>query len=688
MKINQEAYAQKSHIRKLTPGPKQVILPFMYITVRLLNGFQKPLLYKLEHGSSLHHTLIGSMVSVPLQKRFEAAIVIGASEHLRHSVSFEIRSVSPDTIKQIDDRYFRFISTLSSYYHTDIIHFAKRIQQFVTQKEHAVADTPEPKTSTKKETELTAEQATIYSQCTNAITNQTFYPALIHGVTGSGKTEIYKKLLVDCIQNNKTALFLVPEVTLALQFEQLLRSQLPDNITIISFHSATSTKQKKALWHHLVQHKSLVIIGVHLPILLPIANLGLIIVDEEHETGYQEKKHPKINTKEAALMRAQQYNIPIVLGSATPSVSTLHHVKTKGYAFFQLTKRFAGNFPTIRIAQLARETQKKRPHFWISQELYSALQDRLENNEQAIIYLNRRGHSFFVQCKQCTFIFECKDCSVSLTLHDNGKLTCHYCGYSQQEPTACPACKESNKHFLKKGIGTQQLVTILQNLFPNARIARADMDTSTKKKTWQETITQFSSGEIDILVGTQTITKGYHFPGVTLVGIVWADLNMHMPMFNAQETTLQQLIQVAGRAGRQSKNSLVVVQTMSKHALFDYLDERTYLQFYAQEIAHRKELGYPPCKRLISIELKHTHETRVEQESYSLIQQLRTLANIHQINVQLLGPAKPMIHKIKKTYTRTLYLKSVDVSACIRLFSLIDQSRYRSSIFFTPNPIN
>jgi len=664
----------------------------MYITVRLLNGFQKPLLYKLSGTTispSSNTSLVGGIVTVPLRNRQEPAIVINSQNRLVYSVGFNIREVSESDIKQIDNQYFRFIQALSTYYHTDVIHFAKRIQQFVAQKKIDQLQPITASVSSKYKTcTLTLEQEAIYTACTQALTEQKFFPALIYGVTGSGKTEVYKKLLIDCITQNKTALFLVPEVTLALQFEQLLRAQLPDTITIISFHSATSTKDKQRLWYFITANKPAVFIGVHLPVLLPISNLGLIIVDEEHETGYQEKKHPKINSKEAALMRAKQYKIPIIMGSATPSMSSLYNVKQKKYAFFQLKKRFTGNFPTIRVVQLSIATKKKRPNFWISQELYSAIQDRLEHNEQCIIFLNRRGHSFFVQCKECSFIFECKNCSVSLTLHDNNKLACHYCGYSRTEPSICPTCKTDHKNFLKKGIGTQQLVTILQKLFPKARIARADMDTTLKKKSWQQTVEQFSNRTLDILVGTQTITKGYHFPGVTLVGIIWADLNLHMPFFNAQETCLQQLIQVAGRAGRQSAHSLVIVQTMSEHTVFNYLDERTYLHYYAQEIEQRAELGYPPCKRLAAIELKHPHENTVDRESFALAQQLRQKAQLENYGVQILGPAKPVVHKIKKMYARTIYIKSENVATCVILFGSIKREEYRSSIFFTPNPLN
>lgn len=312
----------------------------------------------------------------------------------------------------------------------------------------------------------------------------------------------------------------LPEVSLALEFEQRLRKEFSETIPLFSFHSATSAKNKKIVWQQLLDGKPVVIIGVHLPVLMPIANLGLIIIDEEHEVGYQEKKHPKINTKEAALWRAKIAQIPILLGSATPSLATLYNVKTRGWDIFHLHQRFAGSFPQIKTVSLL-EKKERRKNFWITQELSQALTTCLQKKEQAIIFLNRRGFSFFVQCKNCSFVFSCLNCSVSLTLHKDNLLICHYCGISCAQPTVCTQCKASADSLLKKGIGTQQVVSILQSLFPYARIGRADLDATSKKKHWQQTMADFSQGKLDILVGTQTITKGYHFPNVTLVGIIW-----------------------------------------------------------------------------------------------------------------------------------------------------------------------
>ena len=252
----------------------------------------------------------------------------------------------------------------------------------------------------------------------------------------------------------------------------------------------------------------------------------------------------------------------------------------------------------LKLKQSLLKDKKQRKNFWVSQKLYTEIKDRLAKREQSIIFLNRRGISFFVQCKTCSFIFECKNCSVSLTLHGNNILACHYCGLQKQQPSDCPSCQRTRKRFYKKRYRhPAEMVTILQKMFPQAIIARADMDTTTKKKTWQETVQRFENNEIDILVGTQSITKGFHFPNVTLVGIIWADLNLNFPLFNASETTLQQLIQVAGRAGRQRKESTVIVQTMAEHHIFNYLNETDYLKFFTDEVKKRSTIGYPPCQR-------------------------------------------------------------------------------------------
>src|SRR5579859_1491119 len=433
----------------------------MYIQVKLLKGYKQELTYKVPAQWQDQCTR-GVIVHVPLRNTIYPAIITHIIDQPQQ-ISYAVKEIVSVEHTPQDASYNQFIDQLSAYYHLDSGYCAQRLKQFLSQKEGSL----DLQSTTKSEVQsssitLTDEQQQVVDFCIPHIHQPSFIPVVIHGVTGSGKTEVYKKLISQTIELGKSVIFLIPEITLALHFEQLFKQQLalPH---IFGFHSGTKVKEKKLLWRHLTAGTPVVIIGVHLPPLLPVSNLGLIIVDEEHEVGFQEKKHPKINSKEAALYRAKYAQVPIVLGSATPSVSTLYNVTHKGWHFFQLKQRFSGAFPIIEIALL--KDKKQRRNFWVTQQLKDAITRQLQLEEQTIIFINRRGYSFFVQCKECSFIFECNNCSVSLTLHAESQLHCHYCGFTQLQPINCPRCKTSES-FLKKGIGTQQAVEILQHLFP------------------------------------------------------------------------------------------------------------------------------------------------------------------------------------------------------------------------------
>jgi primosomal protein N' (replication factor Y) len=650
----------------------------MYIQVRLLNGFQKSLTYRLPQNM-LGKKLSGSIVQVPLRNRVVYAFVEDQFETFAQQPSFEIREITSISPFPHDTNYIEFLEHVSAYHQIPVLDLIKRMHSFVRQKEIEA----EPQVSHIEQSTtvvLTDEQQAITTELIAALNAPSFYPALIHGVTGSGKTEVYKKIIIQNFQNNKTSLLLLPEVTLALQFERELKRTLSKDIHVLSFHSASSVATKRTLWNALLNNRPIVIVGVHLPVLLPISNLGLIIVDEEHEVGYQEKKHPKVNTKELAILRAQHYKIPIILGSATPSITSLYNTQCRGWKLFELTNRYRGEFPTVSMVNL--KEQPRRRNFWISKDLEKAITQRLADKEQVIIFINRRGFSFFVQCKDCSHVFCCASCSVSLTLHQQDDLVCHYCGFKQKTPVVCPACHKSA--FIKKGIGTQQVVSILQQMFPIARVGRADMDQTINRKGWQETLGAFERKELDILVGTQTITKGYHFPSVTLVGILWADLNLNIPFYTAAETTLQQLIQVAGRAGRASSQSQVIVQIMQDHEVFNHLNEQNYKNFYRYELQTRKMFNYPPFVRFCEIELVHSDEKIIDDEAIAFT------ALLHKKNtsgVTILGPAHPPVEKIKNSHRRKIYLKSPSITEIIQLFKSIKCSNFSSRIFFTPNPL-
>jgi primosomal protein N' (replication factor Y) (superfamily II helicase) len=663
----------------------------MFVLVRLLKGYPKPLFYQVPAQEDLGN-LVGKIIQVPLKNKNLPALVVKTYKVLPEKFNFQIKQITQIQKFPEDKLYYTFLEKISKFYFLDPFYFYQRIRNFLFEsKSNKQRKTSNFFQEAKKRDEvlLNQEQQNVLIGITSVIQANVFTPIVLCGVTGSGKTEIYKRLIIQTIQKGQTVIFLLPEVGLSLQFQHLLQQQLPQEFAVIGFHSATTQSEKKALWDRLLEGKPVLILGVHLPILLPIKNLGLIIVDEEHETGFQEKKHPKVNSKEIALWRAKEYQVPIILGSATPSLSSLHNIQTKQWNFFQLKQRFSGAFPKIELVFLNEKTAKRRRSFWISDQLEKAIKERLLKKEQAIIYINRRGYSFFVQCKSCGFIFECKNCSVSMTLHNDSNqdlLRCHYCDYQKLLPESCPQCKAASKEFLTKGIGTQQVVQLLQNIFPDAKIERADLDSTVKKKQWQKTLEGFKNGEIDILVGTQTITKGYHFPKVTLVGILWADLNLHFPIFNSAETTLQKIIQVAGRAGRQSQNSLVIVQTMQDHYIFNYLNEQNYLDFCTQEMEFREQTKYPPFGRLIQIELKNSDVKALEKDSVNIVNFLRQINEAQNLGIQILGPSKPVIHKIKRTEARQIFLKTDSFAKAHELLQNIDFGKFKSSIFIVPTP--
>jgi primosomal protein N' (replication factor Y) (superfamily II helicase) len=655
----------------------------MYVKVKLLKGFQKPLFYKIP-SCIQQQNLTGCILRVPIKNTNVSALVLEEYVKIPKEINFELREAL--NLEQIPNDLFykKFTQQISKIFFLDQTYFYKRIRTFLEYKKNYTKHNQEEKTFLKpKKITLTKEQNNVVECLQNYIQNPKYAPTLLHGVTGSGKTEVYSKLIQKNLNAKKSVIFLIPEVSLALQFQNIFKSKLEENVPIFGFHSACSAKEKKNMWQHLLQNIPSLIIGVHLPAILPISNLGLIIVDEEHSTSFQEQKSPKLNSKNLAIYRAYTYNIPILLGSATPSLASINNIKLKNWNLFKLNKRFGGNFPQVQKVELKKT---KRKNFWISKELQTEIQLCLNRKEQVLIFLNRRGYSFFVICKECGFVFECPNCSVSLTLHISKKentqtLQCHYCNYKQQIPKTCPSCKCSDNKFLKKGIGTQQIVSILEKMFPLAKTERADLDTTIKKKKTHEILNRFTKGEINILVGTQTITKGYNFENVTLVGILWADIGLHFPVFNAAETTLQQLIQAAGRAGRQSKSSKVVVQTMNDHDIFNYLNEKDYFKFYEKEIVFRKMLNYPPICYLNQIELRNPNPQTIENEVNIIFDNLIKVAKEQNLNLKILGPVKPAIYKIQTTQIRHIFIKSLNYKTIHQLLSQINFVKFKSKIF-------
>ncbi len=659
----------------------------MFAYVRLLSGFQDQLLYRIS-DELVAQVKPGTLVLVPFRSGQVSARVEEVLLKLPADISFNVRDIIGLEQMPLDTNFEQFIRTIASFYLLEEHHFLQRIRSFLKEDKAEKIELSGPElVENNQVVQLTVQQQSIVEYLAPCITQGVYAPTLVHGVTGSGKTEVYKRLIEQAIAQNKSVVMLLPEVSLAMQFQRLLTRHLP-NVTVIGFHSATQVTEKRRLWQLLLAGKPVLVIGVHLPILLPMSNLGLIIIDEEHEQGFLEKKHPKLNSKEIALWRAKIYKIPILLGSATPSLTSLRSVETNGWKFFQITERFAGKFPVIQKVLLTQQEGRRRKHFWVSKELEAEVRRVLSRKEQVIIYLNRRGFSFFVQCKECGFIFQCASCSVSLTLHRNKKqsevrdvLRCHYCDFQKNLPPACPECKVGGDKLLKKGIGTQQVVEIFKNLFPEAVIERADLDSTSKKRSWEETVARFERGEINILIGTKTITKGYHFPRVTLVGILWADLNLHFPVYNAAEVTLQQIIQVAGRAGRGCLEGKVIIQLLADHPVFDYVDEQRYLDFCKEELAMRQLAQYPPTIRLATIELRHSKEIQVDADGARLKEFLENYSSEHNLGIRVNGPCLPVVHKIASYEMRNITIRAASFQALHRLLKAVQHQSFVSDIF-------
>jgi len=661
----------------------------MYIIVQLLNGFTQPLTYAIPdtwHGKSL----LGQVVRVPLQKRSERALVCEVVDSVSAHNYLIREALAVEPLPQ-DERYHAFLEQVSSYYAIPLTALYRRVHQYGGERisDGGIAGMLEEQIGPA--VALTKAQQAIVDALTPYITTPRYHTVVLHGVTGSGKTEVYRQLLYAACKNGKSALFLVPEVSLAISFVRLFRETA--EMRVHAYHSSCSAAEKKQMWSDIIAELPVLIVGVHLPVLIPLRNLGIIIIDEEHDAGFQQKRHPRLHVKEIALLRARQYGIPIVLGSATPSISSLYNVAHRGWQLLQLLERFSGTFPRITCVPLIRANSTVRSvrsppdYFWITQELRVAIADRLARREQVIIFLNRRGMHRFVQCATCTHIWMCPHCSVSMTLHASCHLLCHYCGERAVLPKQCTQCAAPESALVKKGVGTQRIVALLQELFPMACIERADMDTARERKQWQHTLKRMKQGEVDILVGTQTITKGYHFPQVTLVGIIWAESSLSIPFYTAAERTVQQLLQVAGRAGRAGMPSEVIIQSFIAHPIFSYLHERDYTAFYDYEIAQRVALQYPPCSRMSEIELQCKNEQQLDDEAHHISELLRIVIQQWKWEITVLGPALPPIHRIQCMSMRKIYIKGGHIAQHRVLWDYVQKRVQSARAYFTPNPI-
>ena len=478
-------------------------------------------------------------------------------------------------------------------------------------------------------------------------------PFLLQGITGSGKTEVYLQIIQGALDMGKTAIVLVPEISLTPQMTERFIARFGDKVAIL--HSGLSNGEKYDEWRKVERGDAQVVVGARSAIFAPLKDLGVIIIDEEHEASYKQDSNPRYHARDVALLRAQYNQAALVLGSATPSLESRARAGKGVYQHLRLTKRAnpLASVPEVQLIDFRdyigqNETSNFTP------PLIEAIQDRLAKKEQVVLMLNRRGYSSFVMCRECGTVDTCPNCDISLTLHmDTKTMNCHYCGFSKEIPHVCPNCQSRSIRYY--GTGTQKAYDELTELFPEARILRMDVDTTRKKGSHQTLLDQFGKGEADILLGTQMIAKGLDFPNVTLVGVLNADTALNLPDFRSSERTFQLLTQVAGRAGRAEKAGQVLIQSYNpNHYAIRFAKDQDYEGFYAYEMGIRRQLGYPPYYFTIGITLSQKKEEEVIKRAYQVMEILRSGLSDASI---ILGPTPKPIARTHNLYHYQILIK-------------------------------
>ena len=515
---------------------------------------------------------------------------------------------------------------------------------------------------------------------------------LLHGVTSSGKTEIYIHLIQQALEQKKQVLYLLPEIALTVQMMERLQRVFGNRLGI--YHSKYADAERVEIWQkQLSQNPYDVILGARSAVFLPFQRLGLVIIDEEHETSYkQQEPMPRYHARSAAIMLAQMFGAKTLLGTATPCVETYHNAKTGKYALVELFQRYQGiELPEIQIVDIKDLQHRKMMNGPFSPLLLNKVREALERGEQAILFQNRRGYAPVIECKQCGWVPHCQHCDVSLTLHRSlNQLTCHYCGYTYQVPTECPNC--GCTQLQTRGYGTEKIEAEVRDIFPEARIARMDLDTTRSRHAYERIISDFSAGRTNLLIGTQMISKGLDFDKVSVVGILNADTMLNYPDFRAYEHAFMMMSQVSGRAGRKGRRGLVILQTKSPDLpLIQQVVHNDYSAFYRSLIAERQQFHYPPYYRLIDVYLKHRSDSVVETASIELAGWLR-----HWFGTRVLGPDKPSVAKVKSLSIRKLVLKfeqGINMTEVRKYLALAQQQmlqdkRYSSlQIYYDVDPL-
>lgn len=537
---------------------------------------------------------------------------------------------------------------------------------------------------------LTPEQEKVISRINTAVDAEKFQPFLLHGVTGSGKTEVYLRAAERCLAQGKSVLVLVPEIALASQLEAHFYSRFGTALAVL--HSGIAGGERFDQWQRVLEGQVRIVIGARSAVFAPFAEPGLIIVDEEHEPAYKQDDGLCYNGRDLAVLRAKFADCPVVLGSATPSVISFYHTEQGKYSLLTMKKRIHEQvMPRVEIVDLRK--QPRSANFFFSDQLITAVRDNLAARQQTLLFVNRRGYASFMLCQECGYIIRCRHCRVSLTHHHgSNRLLCHYCGYSVSPDLVCPECRSGAVVGL--GAGSERIEAEIRQLFPEAAVVRLDSDTAGDRKAYLQVLQQIRDHKVDILIGTQMVAKGLHFPAMTLVGVVWADSGLGLPDYKASERSFQLLAQVTGRAGRGQHPGRVIIQThQPRHYVLEYACAHAYSKLYQQELTLRAELCYPPFGRLVNIRFSGKNEEEVGKAAHAVAAFLRAAGKSKskeeagkkypsgqrdQVGqVDILGPVPAPLSMLKKRFRWQLLLKSSSPEQLHRLCDQLPEAKKR-----------
>lgn len=500
---------------------------------------------------------------------------------------------------------------------------------------------------------LNAEQQVAVETILQSVQEQQSQTYLLEGITGSGKTEVYLQVIAEVLNQGKTAIMLVPEISLTPQMVQRFKSRFGEHVAVM--HSGLSQGEKYDEWRKIERGEAEVVVGARSAIFAPIENIGVIIIDEEHEASYKQEETPRYHARDLAIWRSEYHHCPVVLGSATPSLESRARAQKNVYQRLRLTQRAnqAATLPTIDVVDMRQEVENGNVSSF-SMSLQEKLQERLEKNEQSVLLLNRRGYSSFVMCRDCGYVLPCPNCDISLTLHmDSKTMKCHYCGHEERIPYRCPNCGQDKIRYY--GTGTQKVEEELQTLLPDSRILRMDVDTTRRKGAHEKILRTFGEGQADILLGTQMIAKGLDFPNVTLVGVLNADTALNLPDFRSSERTFQLLTQVSGRAGRAEKPGEVIIQSFNpEHYAIQLAKAQDYEDFYTKEMYIRRRGDYPPYYFTVQITASHPEENEAAKQMFQIATKLKQGLSPQAI---LLGPTPNAIMRVNNRYFYQVIIK-------------------------------